>query len=753
MASSMTAISYITSLPHPAYDRAVDELRMLCGDAPYVRPATKVTLQPGAQPLKDARIVKEETSYAEHVRQSERMVFPASLGDELTEIERECIVRASAVNMKGTLMAERRRRGEIVAEVAKALQPLDDYIWSFSPPRSSFGVVENKPNVALVCALADAIDWPDKRIGLALVTGMAIVGAIPDTGLFRRIVPMPVPFVANHLRDSLLEEDGYILRLKASVEWRAARHRHDRAQLIAVEERSNAEADKGHLGPCLSYAQLIRNYGHRLRPMRRFGVLQNGKIRCCDDGKESLTNAATSLEETVTLPSPTWYAAAAEAALNEADRHGVERPRLVSALDDMEAAYRQVPTDDPRFTFIAYFSVRRNAVVFRAVRGHNFGLKSAVSNFSRVPHLMAAASCKLLLYLTTHYIDDFMSMDFESQGDSGQRMFARLASLTGYRLDPKKRQMAASANSALGIRVDLAQADAEHAVVTLSPIEDRIAKVLQTMRQIRSQGKIEPAEADSLLGRLQYLSSSMFSKPSLPSTTPPIVKPKSVAVPRAGRPVNVRIYTDASLSGFGVVIAIGKVLFWASHDVTADIIEKFAIRLGRDEEALIADLEGLASLCGLLIFDRLLQSGRVSDTLGATEIGDLNVVHFIDNMHVLSNLISGYSRQESLVVMMLDYYLAVARMEIRSYHEYVASKANISDIPSRDTSAHEFAEAALYRENCLDFVFPHPSSLRTASPLFPRLCRGIRGRRLLVPTGSPTAKDVETGPDTALSPP
>ena len=68
---------------------------------------------------------------------------------------------------------------------------------------------------------------------------------------------------------------------------------------------------------------------------------------------------------------------------------------------------------------------------------------------------------------------------------------------------------------------------------------------------------------------------------------------------------------------------------------------------------------------------------------------------------------------------MLDYYLAVARMEIRLYHEYVASKANISDIPSRDTSAHEFAEAALYRENCLDFVFPHPSSLWTALPAIP----------------------------------
>ncbi|XRB07221.1 ribonucleoprotein [Pycnococcus provasolii] len=42
---------------------------------------------------------QEEASYAEHVRQSKMMVFPASLSDQLTDIEKECIVRASAFNI------------------------------------------------------------------------------------------------------------------------------------------------------------------------------------------------------------------------------------------------------------------------------------------------------------------------------------------------------------------------------------------------------------------------------------------------------------------------------------------------------------------------------------------------------------------------------------------------------------------------------------------------------------------------------
>ena len=72
------------------------------------------------------------------------------------------------------------------------------------------------------------------------------------------------------------------------------------------------------------------------------------------------------------------------------------------------------------------------------MRGHNFGLMSAVSNFSRVPHLMSAVACRLLLYPTTHYIDDFISVDVASVGASGQQHFAQLATTLGYRLDPKR---------------------------------------------------------------------------------------------------------------------------------------------------------------------------------------------------------------------------------------------------------------------------------------------------------------------------
>ena len=92
-------------------------------------------------------------------------------------------------------------------------------------------------------------------------------------------------------------------------------------------------------------------------------------------------------------------------------------------------------------------------------------------------------------------------------------------------------------------------------------------------------------------------------------------------------------------------------------------------------------------------------------------------------MNVLSNLISGYSRQHSLVTLMLEYYLLVADLGFELWHEWVPSKANISDVPSRDVTAQEFLDHNLLRDNQLTFVFPTPTSLWTALPALPGLAR------------------------------
>ena len=132
----------------------------------------------------------------------------------------------------------------------------------------------------------------------------------------------------------------------------------------------------------------------------------------------------------------------------------------------------------------------------------------------------------------------------------------------------------------------------------------------------------------------------------------PRVTPKSLLLSRDCLPPDVRIYSDASLTGFGVVICIGTDRFWSAAPVTAE----HRLRFGATN---IAVFEGIAAICALLMLEDLLKRSP----------GPSTAIHFVDNMGVTSNLISGYSRNADLVTLMLEYYLVVTRMQMRIWHE------------------------------------------------------------------------------------
>ena len=60
------------------------------------------------------------------------------------------------------------------------------------------------------------------------------------------------------------------------------------------------------------------------------------------------------------------------------------------------------------------------------------------------------------------------------------------------------------------------------------------------------------------------------------------------------------------------------------------------------------------------------------------------VNHFIDNTVALSALVHGYSGKPDLAKSVNVFYLQMVRLRARVYFEYVASKANIADLPSRN---------------------------------------------------------------------
>eukprot|EP00965_Chrysotila_dentata_P077791 2566103-Pleurochrysis_carterae.AAC.1 len=70
--------------------------------------------------------------------------------------------------------------------------------------------------------------------------------------------------------------------------------------------------------------------------------------------------------------------------------------------------------------------------------GFNFGLKSAVNGFNRVPHCAVQVARRLLAICTAHYFDDFPVAEPDFAGASGQEALTELLEMIGFPLAPAK---------------------------------------------------------------------------------------------------------------------------------------------------------------------------------------------------------------------------------------------------------------------------------------------------------------------------
>ena len=68
---------------------------------------------------------------------------------------------------------------------------------------------------------------------------------------------------------------------------------------------------------------------------------------------------------------------------------------------------------------------------------------------------------------------------------------------------------------------------------------------------------------------------------------------------------------------------------------------------------------------------------------------DEAVIHFIDNTGALSNLVHGYSSLPDCGRVANSYHLALAQLRCKVWLEWVPSKANVADIPSRSDGDEE----------------------------------------------------------------
>ena len=695
-------------------------------------------------PLAERRVPVAE-GFRRHLDHARHLGFPydsrlraAALPDDT-----QCAV-ARSLDLGAALFDARTDAASFVTAVCDRQRPASRRVAELMPP--SVARISRDVNTVCIAVFIDALRWLDVTLVERFVYGFPVVGRIPDSGVYRLLNPPPsvAAFSARH--DAFISTAHvWNRRFHNRLKYRRWAAPEQRALDDAVAAKTAKELSKALVvGPYSSVAALATATraaypGSRAingslpvpRPMNRFAVPQKGDVRAIDDGKSNDANGAAYLVETVTTPSFFYPALFARAVAGASAARGSLMPPLLVSLLDLSAAYRTIPSSQPWFTTFGFYNPLSGGVEYYWLPGHNFGLGAAVVNFNRYPELVVVVARAVCFVPADHYYDDFLVPDLASGRDSAARSIESIVLAFGpgvprpksapYRapeIDPGKTKEPADFNVVLGIGADLSAAHGDSARVVFRADPDRVQTVLGLFRAAFRRGLLYPHEAASLRGKLFFLLVAAYARVGRAATLPlvqrqyrdstyeftagselyqsllffeallPALPPLYVPVtPRSLPPL--LVYTDASFwkagksrPSSGACLAPHSSFRGALGAVVFDPVDSRVYVAAADPpwalllsswrthfKTYIAELEALAAISVYSTYPALFAGRRVN--------------HMIDNTVALSALVHGYSGKPELAKSVNVFYLQTVRLRANVYFDYVPSKANIADLPSR----------------------------------------------------------------------
>ena len=709
------ALSWLGTAIPPEYLTAVAELRSLSinlsgYDRPVARAAAAFSTTSGNKLVRppEERLVAIEDDMQAHVADALKLPFPdkdltAGQSNDLWAAARECVFQGRKLSEWRDARALRIRR------IATSLAPYGRWIASLAP-RSVAYLIEGM-NLAFLAAFIDAVEWPDYDLVRSFVHGFPLVGDIPDSGLFRPVhAPASVPV------STFTPAANRAWRKKVADQVAATAA--DPRNLPVVQELdrlSRKEVQDGLAFGPFTATEMHTEFGENAwRAQVRFGTVQsNGaggvKIRAIDNAKSALINAAASTTETIRCITVEFAAACAALVLMWCSILSISMLALGIGFDDMRSAYRRIPTCHPQFTVFAVWDVAQRKVVFYYLPGLQFGAVAAVLNFNRFPKIMVHMARVLFAVMVDQYFDDYMTIDTTDGMDSAQNSLILCHDLVGPDLiEFKKHKAIADSNVGLGHEIDVSLVRAEHAVyVKCTP--DRIEKVLHALTVGRAANYMSPGDASTVRGKLGFLLSASSGKVGRAATQPllqreyfdtdysfgramcdmadffeallPRLPALRIPIERDDRDPVV-IYTDAmynppSARRSAPFSQIGVVYFHPDYPDprhgTLTLPPWVYAYLSWEDKTLIMQAEMIAALSALMSAPSVL-AGR-------------KVIIFIDNTGALSSLLHGYSSKPDAARLCNLFHLFAAAIGCSIYFEWVPTKANIADLPSRATMA------------------------------------------------------------------
>jgi hypothetical protein len=480
----------------------------------------------------------------------------------------------------------------------------------------------------------------------------------------------------------------------------------------------------------LTFKQVEERFGHGgWRPMEAFPVRQGEKVRRCDNGKTSSHNRGSILHETIYTENADFPVRAAGMYGRRKGSDGLE---LEAGTDDVASAYRVCLTSTPQYTVVCQWDPWAGEVKYLTMPGFNFGLKSAVVQFNRIPHFAVEVVRRMLAVCTAHYFDDFSVVEPTFARDakglsSGQGNLWRVMVALGFPLSAKKHVPAAACSVFLGVETDFSRLPYE-GFISAGVTQERVKALGRDIQRVLSEGSLSEGEASSLCGRLGFVCNwcaYRFGRAALQplyaqagqqeraagergrgpegpeSLSPAVIHAltyfESVLGAKGGFPkrefsVNAwkglertaRVWTDAAaepdsdeLGRLGFVVEIppeGGVglpsYYHGTWEVTQEVLDYWRV-----SKQYIGQLELLAAVAVYYTLPHLLQGRKV--------------MHFIDNTSAVSALIKGYSGKPDSALIVHAFHAWNLGLKASVWLEYVRSKANIADLPSRGAETPE----------------------------------------------------------------
>jgi len=740
----------------PAYKEAVELLRAArwC-TAPYERPPPTSDgrvykgLSTLGNKLVDNTLISEALDPIKHIADALRLSFPEPSFDVKLATE---LIQAIAYAMESKdIVAEREAQSTFLRGVAELLLDFNSQIVAAMP--ASVHSVASGTNVAMIAALVEARDWPDWRLAEGWAKGFNIAGdgsanepGVLSSGLFRQCF-RPAEFSVEDLSNgqtALPSNAAWFDQLEVTIKERvrAATKSGDPLKLrpwqVVAETiaKERGVTPNPTIGKGMTYRQLVRfavkEYGgiDKCRPLLRFAIQQgvkedgSAKWRGIDDALRNGINRATTTYETISYVTFEFPAQVARAVYEWCQRNGKPMPELSTALDDMRHAYRTVPNAQPFLSIVAAWSFAAACVMYYVVPGHVFGMTAAVLNFNRFPHFVVSVARTWLAAWVDHYVDDYMELDLSSAGDSCQRAVEVAHQILGHQTEVSKRKLPASANVNLGVGVCLADV-ARRLHVTAFAVPSRVARTMAEYARCRDRRKCLPRQAASIHGKVGYLLVAAWSRVGRAGGQPLIQRatadhaPYSWSVPlehsfqfftalfenlpRLSIPLAreerkpVLVYTDASfhwangrvakaILAFVIIDPTTGMMMFASIELPLAYYRFFAA----DKETYIMQAELVAAIAAYFSMPETLR-GRP-------------VIHFIDNTGALSALVNGYAGKEDCARFVNMFHIQLLGLQSKVYFDWVPSKANIADWPTRADKIHLMPSNA----HRVAFVLPQP---------------------------------------------